>query len=358
MQTVLLFLSAFVLVTNAICGDSVIDWGELCDDGGTSPGDGCTAECWCETPEVNVTVIESTTQGCRIGDLLNVTFQVTVSPWAHLSAADCYTDTNQQPAQCNASGYCTCSVHIDEGDFSPTTSTWGSTYIGAEALGVSNFSCAYGNYGWVDTPWERGCGWCRNNSDCAEDGCANFTCDTATGYCHMEASTLEVTLGDVCDISFCVAKQCSPASERSGKACVADADCPLGACVTSTCVGGAGDGMPCYVVEASKRKRLPGNLDQAYLFACSNGGGVCTPTDNAEESSEPAVHNLCDDGNPCTADQCQPESPFNQMCRHTTKPCDDSGSESTTPIIAAGVVLGAVALALLGFGIAAPRLVR
>ncbi len=41
-----------VTVSNAICGNNMVEAGEQCDDGNTSPGDGCGATCQYEIDEV------------------------------------------------------------------------------------------------------------------------------------------------------------------------------------------------------------------------------------------------------------------------------------------------------------------
>ena len=40
----------YFVVVSGVCGDAVTDVGESCDDGGTAPGDGCSATCQIERP--------------------------------------------------------------------------------------------------------------------------------------------------------------------------------------------------------------------------------------------------------------------------------------------------------------------
>lgn len=54
----------------AVCGNSIIEVGEGCDDGNTTPGDGCSASCQVETPVCGNSIVESGEQ-CDDGNTNN-----------------------------------------------------------------------------------------------------------------------------------------------------------------------------------------------------------------------------------------------------------------------------------------------
>lgn len=54
----------------SVCGNSIVEAGETCDDGGTTPGDGCSATCQTETPVCGNSIVEYLEQ-CDDGGTAN-----------------------------------------------------------------------------------------------------------------------------------------------------------------------------------------------------------------------------------------------------------------------------------------------
>ena len=364
-RAVLLLLAVLSTATlGQICGNNVIEGGEQCDSGDAVSNDGCSSTCQCEPLDINITIIDWPMRtACQQGDLITVEFQVDAPSWAILGDEwdiECDAGDAEAPATCNSTGYCSCTVSTSYADYTDSW-TWSSTTwssipnarrfeIEAYFEHPNGCDCGCGENEDLETYWLYQCGWCTDDSDCTGDGgCASFTCNNATGYCELDDSTFEVELSSGCDLEFCVAKQCSSDSSRSGSACYATDDCPGGQCVSSTCDSGSGEGQLCYRTEVDRRRATGADFEQSYLYACYAGGGSCVEGTGIAASSV-AAYPVCDDNDPCTADFCQRDLPPGQMCRHEPQACGSDESKTGNYISLA--VLGALALALIGSGVA------
>jgi hypothetical protein len=111
-------------------------------------------------------------------------------------------------------------------------------------------------------------------------------------------------------------KVCSEGSSNPGTACVFDADCPGGACVSNQLVTLPVDGEFCVPCTTD-----PGCWDGNDCTTDSCVGGLCV---------NPNLTGACDDGDPCTDnDQCQKAAVGTKNECVGTDPCADDGDYCT-----------------------------
>ncbi|MBW1811275.1 MAG: hypothetical protein JRJ87_24000 [Deltaproteobacteria bacterium] len=201
---------------------------------------------------------------------------------------------------------------------------------------------------------------CDDNNDCTADSCADYSCE-ATQVSDQTAcdDANPCTLGDVCLAGACTGsfKDCSDL----------DGDCFLGACDESSgdCLTvdkadgtGCNDGLFCTIDDECQNGVCTGvgtydcdDFEPCTLDECNEntqdcdhtwelkpgqegppGSGNCSNSldDDCDELTDDEDPNCrtcnddidCDDGNPCTVDEC-----VNTSCQNTPKaddtPCDD-----------------------------------
>ncbi len=167
---------------------------------------------------------------------------------------------------------------------------------------------------------------CQKDSDCAEDGnlCNGVPfCDksTANFACKTNPATVvkcDTTADSLCAVNSCapLTGKCAPVAAIDGKPCDADGSlctdkdsCSGGKCLPGAILG-CDDGNPC-TADACDPKA--GCTHTNTSAACDADGSQCTDKDSCSGGKCLAGALLnCDDANPCTIDSCAPA----KGCQH------------------------------------------
>ena len=146
--------------------------------------------------------------------------------------------------------------------------------------------------------------------------------DTAKGDC---GGASDCDDGDPCTTDACGEGLCSHAANTApcddGNACTAGDVCAGGACQ-----GGAAkvcdDGNPCTVGTCAP---ATGACSAVPTAAKCDDGSACTTNDHCDAGACVGSASACDDGNPCTDDTC---APADGGCAHqaNVKPCSDANA--------------------------------
>ncbi|MBM4394508.1 MAG: hypothetical protein FJ087_02320 [Deltaproteobacteria bacterium] len=188
---------------------------------------------------------------------------------------------------------------------------------------------------------------CSDGNPCTDDGC-----DPATGCGHEPNAAAcddrnPCTAGDACTLGICAGFQatscddgndctrdtCDPAAGcghealtgtpcADGSACTGGDTCAAGACVPGPAVL-CDDGNAC---TDDRCDPAAGCTFTANTLACDDGS-ACTAGDACRDPFCTGAVAECDDGNPCTDDSCDPDA----GCAYVANaaPCDD-GNACTT----------------------------
>ncbi len=192
---------------------------------------------------------------------------------------------------------------------------------------------------------------CAEDADCAAlaetDKCAGtFVCGDDFA-CHADPAT--VIQCDTSGDTECAGAVCDPATggcvltaTNEGQPCGEAADDCTGqaVCTNGACAGEAvacDDGDPCTTDEC-----VPGQgcvYEPATGLPCDDGD-PCTSPDVCQAGQCQGAAASCDDGNPCTVDACDPVT---GQCSHTAsdEPCDDGNPCTTGDSCSTGVCKGA-----------------
>jgi len=175
---------------------------------------------------------------------------------------------------------------------------------------------------------------CVLNADCAskEDGdLCNGTLVCTNGQCVIDTTTIVYCPNDSdsCVMNSCNSDtgQCESIIKLDGTACEDGDACTNGdSCEAGACVGQAlscDDGNPC---TADVCDPLSGCIYANLDGSTCDDGNSCTTSDTCSGGTCAGIAEGCDDGNACTTDSCDPVS---GECVHTAISCDD-GNACTT----------------------------
>ncbi len=150
----------------------------------------------------------------------------------------------------------------------------------------------------VHTPWS---GPCDDDDACTDgDKCSIGKCKSG--------KSKQCTDNDPCTADTCVAGECThKALDESacddGNACTTTDKCVNGVCsgTTKSC----DDNNPCTVDSCSKSTGSCSNQQQDG--ALCDDGNVCTVGDICQAGKCATAQKVCNDGNPCTSDSCDPQ---------------------------------------------------
>jgi len=267
-----------------VCGDSVIDASEGCDDGNAMSGDGCDGTCKVEHGYTCGKAGEKCTQTLVCGD-------------GEPGPDEACDDGNTK-----AGDGCSATCEIESGW---SCATFGKACTPTTASAV----CGNGSTEFGET--------CDDGNTASDDGCSK-TCQTEPGFtcngttCTANAACGDGTLnsgeqcddgnkvpGDCCNGSCGLESNCkcsTPASGNGPQVCVSTIVCGDGAvtgdeaCDDGNTVGTDGCSADCHTVE-------PG-------FTCPDSGGACSPAVVNCPNAKIDAGEECDDGNSAGNDGC------------------------------------------------------
>ena len=271
-------------VAGPVCGDSVVDPSEGCDDGNAKSGDGCDGTCKVENGYSCVTPGEKCTSTLVCGD--------------GLPGPDEACDDGNSKSGDGCDG--TCKVEL--GFSCPT-------YGKLCTVTTAPVVCGNGMTEFGET--------CDDGNTADNDGCSK-TCQTEDGYtCNGASCTLNVACGDgvlnsgeQCDDGNQVPGDCcngtcglesnckcsTPATGTGPQVCVSTIVCGDGAvtgdeaCDDGNVVAGDGCSADCHTVQAG--------------YNCPETGGACTPSVVSCPNAQIDAGEECDDGNSAGNDGC------------------------------------------------------
>ncbi len=252
-------------------------------------------------------------------------------------------------------------------DQNPCTTDSCNAANGSCQFGFNNDPCEDANLCTGNDSCSKGT--CRGEPvDCDDDNpCTTDSCTIDEGCRHLVAGEApcndgnQCTVGDHCregacvagiasvcdDENPCTADQCQPATGECTFTPIPEALCDdnnactqQDACQNGVCLGGSAtpcdDNNPC-----TEDACLPatGCVHVSVYKGCDDGI-ACTVGDTCQDgvcTGGPAIS--CSDGNPCTADQCTPET---GECEHTPVnwSCDDGNLCSTGDTCQGGFCIG------------------
>ncbi len=295
---------------SASCGDALVQNGEECDDGNSTPGDGCENDC---------------KFSCLSTD----------------TARDCSALGGDE---CAGAQTCNDTTHMCEGtplaDNTPCNNNTGYCKSGVCATGVCGNSqvepgedCDDGNTVETDGCTSQCKFSCTVAGDCGDSNvCTQDTCDTTTHMCANPADTGQngnnCTVGSVsgkCDNGVCKSANCGNSTVDSGEQCD-----------KGSANGTAGSGCT-----ASCQYECNANADCSDNNVCTGtetcktvtGGKACSPGTNAAKGTVCQQSNprrVCDGSGTCAASTCgdgyvdKGATPAEQCEPPNTATCDAS----------------------------------
>jgi len=287
-----------------ICGNSEVELGETCDDGGTIPGDGCSADCQDEgciadTPGYPVVALCDDGNQCTVDSCNMFT-----SSCDHVSTCDDGIDCTVDSC---GGGSCTHTPDdgaCDDGD--DCSQDMCSPATGCVAVPVAG-PCDDGLFcNGADTCSGGVCSVHAGNPCQAQTECDSF-CNEAFQLCGAPFGTPCTGDGNVCTDNVCdgggsciAIINASPCDD--GIFCNGNDVCENGACAFHV-------GSPCLLAGecADFCDEGAGACQSPALEPCGDDGNVCTDDycDGAGGCSHVANVASCDDGDFCTSgDQC------------------------------------------------------
>ena len=195
--------------------------------------------------------------------------------------------------------YCV-DVYDDHGD----GGIQGSVEVTGQEFVVQWASNAYTNFG--SFCFDLAPSACVSDSDCPDEVCTVFQCDTAWGWCSKEGVDLDCDDGldcteDTCDNSVGCVNEAQPLPCSDGDPCTSGDMCVGTSCIASgdTC----DDGNECTTDSCA----TDGSCSYINNTESCDDGDVCTEGDYCNEGSctNTGAAN-CDDDDSCTEDHCEP----------------------------------------------------
>jgi len=301
-----------------------------CDDGNVCTTDGCNPASGCT--HANNTVSCSDGSACTVGDTCSGGTCVAGPPPNCDDGNVCTTDG------CNPASGCT---HTN--NTAPCSDgsvcTVGDTCAGGVCVPGGSLNCNDGN-------------------PCTDDSCNPVTGCVATNNTASCSDGNACTTGDVCSGGSCVGgpplvcndgNPCTDDSCNPATGCVATnnaASCSDGnvcttgdVCSGGSCVGGpplvCNDGNPCTDDQCNP---TTGCFALNNAAPCDDGNACTTADTCAGGSCMPGAPLSCNDGNVCTDDGCNPAS----GCTHANNsaPCSDGSACTTGDLCAGGACVG------------------
>ncbi|MBK9263633.1 MAG: DUF4215 domain-containing protein [Polyangiaceae bacterium] len=243
--------------TPTVCGDGVLEFGEVCDDGNLVDGDGCDANC---------------TLSC-------------VDP-----AADCPIAPTCQIAACSAANVCTTNpVAVDPACVAPSSCQNGACQAPTAVCGNGFLeigeACDFGAGNGTNTGCEDNCTLsCMTDVDCNDMN----TCDGT------ETCTDTLQNGQI-------GRRCAAGMNEPNCSACAGGLCNNGTCTASACGDGCLDTMAGEQCEPPGSATCDAMCKTIIVAICGNG---------TREPSE-----QCDDGNTTNLDGCSATCTFEQLQR-------------------------------------------
>ncbi len=330
----------------APCDDGVAcTGGDTCADGvcaGEDIGCDCTVDTDCAAFEdgdlCNGTLYCDTTAApfaCKVDPLTVVTCQLGAGDNATCLTATCDPGTGQcgtepqnEGAGCSDGDACTsgdtcaagacvgAAVTCDDGN--PCTTDSCDSAQGCQATAITTFKlCDDGDACTVNDACQSG--FCvGTGAVTCDDGnpCTTDVCDPSVGCLYLP-NTLSCddgdpcTVGDVCGDGTCA----GAAMDCSGQ----DDACNVGVCVGGGCVQAPSGSGPC------------------------DDGDACTSGDACSDGVCVGAAVVCDDGNPCTADACDPAQGCVAPPVSGVVACDDGDACTTADTCSGGACVGGAA---------------
>ena len=302
---------ACVCAAPPMCGDGIVQTGELCDDHNLIDGDGCDSNC---TPTGCGNHIKTGDEQCDDGNMIagdgcSPTCMTEVCGNGVLDPGE-ECDDGAKSATCSGPPLCHLMSPPTCGNGQPDPGETCDDGNQQDCDGCSRFcllECGDGKTACNEQ--------CDDGNTDSNDGCS-ATCQLEFCGDHVVQSSegcddgaQNGVLGDpcspTCTLDWCGDgqrngnEQCDDANTNECDGCKSDCTAQTVACPICS-VGGTEPCVPC-------TDRTDCNPNQCGPVACS--AGVCTP------SSPPD----CEDGDPCTVGQCDP----NRGCVQSPKVCGD-----------------------------------
>lgn len=328
--------------TLEVCGDGIVDAGEACDDGGTAAGDGCSATCAIETG-YSCGGEPSTCDGI-CGDGLIIGSELcddgNTAPGDGCDAA-CAIESGfacgGEPSACDGicgDGAILGSESCDDGNVAPGDGCDASCDVETGFSCVSEPSSCSGICG---DGLLRGSEACDDGGTTPGDGCNAF-CLVELGFsCAGEPSSCDGICGD--GLIFGT-ETCDDANAAPGDGCSAICQTEAGFNCTGTpsnCAGVCGDGLVRGLETCDDANTSPGDGCGASCqveagYACAGEPSVCQQDcgNGVLDAGE-----ACDDGNPANGDGCT-----NTCSVESGYACSGEPSSCTT-VCGDGVIAGA-----------------
>jgi cysteine-rich repeat protein len=256
------------------CGDGVVDPDEDCDDGNTTAGDGCEANClWSCRTDAECSDLRT----CDGIETCDPTEHRCLSGTPPPDGTECNRDTNPATREICLGGSCNLSI-------------CGDGFLDAVRLEECDDGNAVAGDGCEATTCTFSCG---ADADCGDEEACNGveTCDPASHAC---APGAEVAGGTLCTM---------PGGEAGG--------CRSGSCVRRAC----GNGLLDPGEECDDGNLVVGDgCEASCLFSCHAGtdcrevpddpcsSDSCATIPGGQRCERAFSTDACDDGDPCTAD--------------------------------------------------------
>ncbi len=197
--------------------------------------------------------------------------------------------------------------------------------------GCTNDSCADG----------VGCVHLANTAAC-DDGNACTTADTCSnkgcvGGAAPNCNDSNFCTSDACDNTMGCVHQNKAVACDDGDACTTGDTCSGGACVPSG-VAGCDDGNPCTIDGCTPLGGCT-HSDALPATACDDAN-ACTVGDTCLGQTCVGAIRTCDDGDPCTADGCDPASGCTTPAGNDGASCTDTNACTAEDACANGVCKG------------------
>lgn len=293
------------------CGDGIIDAGEACDDGGTADGDGCSSSCAIETGFACAGEPSSCDGICGDGLILGseVCDDSNTTPGDGCDAS-CEVETGfdcaGEPSSCDGicgDGLIRGTEVCDDSNTAPGDGCDASCEVETGFTCQSQPSSCSGICG---DGLIRGTEACDDGGTTSGDGCNAF-CVVELGFsCAGEPSSCDGVCGDG---QIFGSETCDDANTTPGDGCDASCQVETGfSCggLPSNCVGICGDGLVRGTEACDDANLAPGDGCGATCqvepgYACAGEPSVCQQ-DCGNGTLDPGE--ACDDGNPTNGDGC------------------------------------------------------
>ena len=274
------------------CGNGMVEYPETCDGGNAVSCDGCSLYC--------------RTESCSDG---NACTTDQCSP-----TIGCGFSQRQNGSSCPDGLVCNGDETCQGGACTAGTNAASGTSCSDSSLCTTSDQC-------------NGMGSCVGTVVNCEDGnvCTTNGCNPATG-CTTTNNTLPCNDSNACTTSdTCSGGSCAggpPPNCNDSNVCTDDGCNPASGCTHTDNTAPCSDGFFCNGTDTC----FGGTCNQHTGDPCT-GGAACNTTCNesADDCLTPAGGGCTDDGNACTADQCDGAG----TCSHTPISCDDADSCTT-----------------------------